>query len=446
MTPEPIIICPNCKTEIKLTESLAAPLIQAARKQYEEKMAHKEAEVAKREASIQEQQAALTKAQESVADEVAARVKTEREKIAVEETKKARLMLENDIEQKANEVADLQQVLKDRDAKLAEAQKVQAELIRKERELDDAKREMELTIEKRIQDSLVAVRDRAKQEAEEGLKLKVLEKEEQISSMQRQIEELKRKAEQGSQQLQGEAQELELESLLRAKFPRDNIEPVAKGEFGGDVLHHVNGPTGQLCGTILWESKRTKNWSDSWLSKLRDDQRKARADIALIVTQAVPKGVDSFDFIDGVWVTESRCAIPVAIALRQSLIELSAARQAGEGQQTKMEMVYQYLTGSRFRHRVEAIVERFSDMQADLEKERKMMTRLWAKREVQIRGVVESTVGMYGDLQGIAGKSLQEIDGLDTRLLESSAEQSALSATAGADKNGSGGNNNGDNL
>ena len=153
--------------------------------------------------------------------------------------------------------------------------------------------------------------------------------------MQRQIEELRRKAEQGSQQLQGEAQELELEASLRARFPRDLIEPVPKGEFGGDVLQRVIGPLDQPCGTILWESKRTKNWSDGWLAKLRDDQRKAKADIALIVSSALPKGVHTFDQIDGVWVTDARCAVPVAIALRQSLIELAAARQAREGQQTQ---------------------------------------------------------------------------------------------------------------
>jgi hypothetical protein len=314
----------------------------------------------------------------------------------------------------------LQGVLKDRDSKLAEAQKAQADLIRKQRELDDAKREIDLTVEKRVQESLGTVRDKAKLEAEEGLKLKVLEKEEQIASMQRQIEELRRRAEQGSQQLQGEAQELELESLLRTKFMRDTIDPVPKGEFGGDVLHRVIGPLGQHCGTILWESKRTKNWSDGWLPKLRDDQRAAKAEIALLVSQVLPKGVEAFDFIDGVWVTESRCAIPVALALRQSLIELATARQAGEGQKTKMELVYQYLTGPRFRHRVEAIVEKFEDMQADLDKERKTMTRLWAKREEQIKGVIETTVGMYGDLQGIAGRTMQEIEGLETRLLESS--------------------------
>jgi hypothetical protein len=237
--------------------------------------------------------------------------------------------------------------------------------------------------------------------------------------MQRQIEELKRKAEQGSQQLQGEAQELELEAILRGRFPRDTIEPVAKGEFGGDLLHRVFGPTGQLCGTILWETKRTKSWSDGWLPKLRDDQRAAKADIALIVSHALPKEMDGpFDFLGGVWVTEPRCAVPVAIALRESLIALSATRQAGEGRLTKMEMIYQYLTGPRFRLRVEAIVEKFTEMQTDLDRERKVMTRLWAKREEQIRGVIESTAGMYGDLQGIAGKTLQEIEGLEVQLLD----------------------------
>ena len=197
------------------------------------------------------------------------------------------------------------------------------------------------------------------------------------------------------------------------------IEPVPKGEFGGDVLHRVNGPFDQQCGTILWELKQTKNWSDGWLAKLRNDQRAANAELAVLVSHVLPKGVSAFDLIDGVWVIESRYAIPVATILRQSLIELSAVRKAGEGQQTKTELVYQYLTGPQFRHRIEAIVEKFSDMQADLDRERKVMTRLWAKREAQIRGVIESTAGMYGDLQGIAGKTLQEIEGLEMRLLDS---------------------------
>lgn len=194
--------------------------------------------------------------------------------------------------------------------------------------------------------------------------------------MQRQIEVLKQKAEQGSQQAQGEVQELAPESLLAAKFPSDRVEPVPKGESGADVLQRVLSPSGQQCGTLLWESKRTKNWSDSWLGKLRNDQRAARADFAVFVTRALPKGVESFDLMEGIWVVEYRCAIPVAIALRQSLIEVATVRQINAGQRTKMGMVYEYLTGPRFRAHVESIVEKFTEMEADLANERKTMTRL----------------------------------------------------------------------
>lgn len=417
---EPAIKCPKCSTEIKLTEQLAAPIIETTRRKFEQALAQKDAEVARREAELRGEKAALAKERASIAEEVAARVAAEREEIAAAEIKKAKALAAADIAQKARELAELNEVLRDRDGKLAEAQKAQAELIRKQRELDDARREMDLTIEKRVQESLADVRQKAKVEAEEALKLRVLEKEEQIASMQRQIEDLKRKAEQGSQQLQGEALELELEKTLRGKFPRDLIEPVPKGEFGGDVVQRVMGPFDQPCGAILWESKRTKNWSDGWLAKLRADQRAAKAEIALLVSNALPKGVESFDLVDGIWVTEARCAVPVAIALRQSLIELTGARHSRQGQETKMELVYEYLTGPRFRHRVEAIVEKFSDMQADLERERKAMTRLWAKREAQIKGVIEATVGMYGDVQGIAGKAVEEIEALSLPMLEAS--------------------------
>src|SRR6266568_7597230 len=206
---EPTIICPNCKSEIKLTESLAAPLIEATRRQYDQKIAQKDAEVAKREAAIRDHEAALAKQKAAMDEETEAKLKAGREKIAAEEARKAKLLVGADLEQRSKELAELQEVLKERDTKLAEAQKAQADLIRKQRELDDAKREMDLTIEKRVQESLGSVRDKAKLEAEEGLKLRVLEKEEQIAGMQRQIEELRRKAEQGSQQLQGEALELE---------------------------------------------------------------------------------------------------------------------------------------------------------------------------------------------------------------------------------------------
>lgn len=415
---EPTITCPNCSTKIKLTESLAAPLIEATRKELRAKVEEQEAGVLKREKILIEQQKTVADAQKAIDEKVTEKLISERKEIKAEEIKKAKQASALDLEEKARELTELQEINQQQNTKLEVAQKAQADFAKKHRELDDAKREFELTIETRVNDSVEEVRQKAKLEVEGVLKLKVSERDEQIASMNRQIEELKRKSEQGSQQLQGEVLELELEEMLRSKFPFDSIEPVAKGEFGGDVIQRVFSPSGLSCGVMLWEAKRTKNWSDKWLAKLRDDQRTAKAEVSILISQALPKDTVSFEKIDGVWVCAPQYAVPLVFALRQTLIQVANSRQSQEGQQTKKELVYDYLTGPRFRHRVEAIVEKFSDMRTDLDREKRSMTRLWAKREAQIQGVIDSTVGMYGDLQGIAGQALQEIEGLEVPLIE----------------------------
>ena len=419
---EPTITCPNCKQEIKLTESLAAPLVEATRNRFEQLLSQKDMDVVRRENEIDVAKEKLANAKKSLDDEVSVKVEDqlikERTRIIDEETKKAKKAVSSDLAQKEKDLTELQAVIEINQEKLAEAQSAQANIIKKERELDDARREIGLTVEKGIKDKLIETRERAKREAEESLKLNIAEKDQTISSMQSKIEDLMKKADQGSQQLQGEVQELELEENLRREFSLDVIEPVPKGEFGGDVVQRVVSVSGQPCGMILWESKRTKNWSDGWLPKLREDQRAAKADIAVIVSQSLPKGLDTFQTIDGVCVTHPRLVLPVATLLRQSLIEVAQSRQAIQGQQAKTEMVYDYLTSSRFRQRIEAIVEAFSTMQTDLEREKKVITKQWAKRDEQINRVMKSTVGMYGDLQGIAGKSLQEIESLEMQLLE----------------------------
>ena len=408
---EPTITCPNCKTEIKLTESLAAPLVESTRRQFEERLKKQEQEISAREAAVK-------KELEAIEAQVAAKLKSERVAIVAVEAKKAREAVSDELLKAQQEKMATEELLENRNRKLAEAQKIEIELRRDRQNLQDEKEQFEVTKQRALDEERAKIREAAQKDADEQSRLKLAEKEKTIGDLQTKLQEALRKAEQGSQQLQGEVSELELEGLLRLNFPTDTIEPVAKGEFGGDVLQRVVGPLGQSCGSILWESKRTKNWADGWLPKLREDQRAAKAEIALLVTQALPKGTESFNLIDGVCVTEPRCAIPVAIMLRQSLIDLAKVRLAREGQQTKMELVYQYLTGPGFRHRVEAIVEKFSDMREDLEKERKAMTKLWAKRDLQIRGVIEATAGMYGDLQGIAGRSFQEIEGLALPALE----------------------------
>lgn len=377
MATEPTIVCPKCRADIKLTESLAAPLLESARRESAEKL------------------------------------RQERAVIEAEAQKKAKLVVAADLDEKLCEIATLKEVARARDAKLAESQKVQAELLREKIALDEQKRELELTIATRVQAGLSGVREAAQREAAEEHRLKALEKEQQLAALQRQIEELKRRAEQGSQQLQGEVQELELEALLKSRFPGDSIEPVAKGEHGGDALQRVCGPLGQACGAILWESKRTKNWSDGWLAKLRDDQRAAGAIISVIVSQALPKGVDAFEWIGDVWVVHPRFAIPLAVALRNSLLEVASARRSLEGQETKKGRIYDYVTGPRFRQKVQAIAEAFSSMQEDLFREKRAIEKLWSKRQEQIERLILATSRMAGELEGVAGAPLLAIEGLD---------------------------------
>ena len=200
--------------------------------------------------------------------------------------------------------------------------------------------------------------------------------------------------------------EIELESILRNAFPMDQLHPVPKGLSGADVIHKVLSRSGVLCGTIVWEAKRTKAWSDSWLQKAKDDQRAEKAELAVIVTEALPRKCDYFTRIKGVWVTSPKCALSLAVGLRYQLAEVALARMAATGKAERLEALYEYVTGAEFRHRVEVIVEAFTDLQADQHDERRAAERRWARREKQLQRVIASTAGMYGDLQGLIGPSM----------------------------------------
>lgn len=391
---DPTLSCPHCGNTIHLTESLAAPLLAAERRRFQVEMTRARA--------TQEERLALA-----------------RTEIAADERRKAETAAGERFADQTRELADARQLLQERDRRLTEALAAQAEAMRRQRELDDKLREADVVVEKRIADALGAARQQARQEAEHDLRLRVTEREETIASLQKKLEEMQRKLEAGSQQRQGEVLELEIEARLRLRFPVDRIDPVAKGDRGGDALQRVVGPQGQDCGAILWESKRTLRWNDAWLDKLKQDQRDARAEVAVIVSEALPRGVEHFDLVDGVWIVEPRVAMAIATSLRHSLIELASARQAATGQHGKMELVYRYLTGPHFRQRVQAIVESFTTMQDDLQRERRLFTKHWARREAQIDRVLQSTLGMYGDLQGIAGGGeLFELEGLELPALD----------------------------
>lgn len=404
------IICPNCNYEIKLTEAISAPIVEKLRRQFEADARKQSEDLARRERAIAEGAAELEKAKEDIDARVAEQVKAERGRVAKEEAKRVAETL-------ATEMADLRHQLEEKGKKLDEAQKNELDLRKQRRALEERQRQMQLEIDRKLDEERKRIREAAQEELAEEHRLKEAEKEQQLAAMRKQIDDLKRKAEQGSQQMQGEVLELELETLLATWFPADTIEPVSKGVHGGDVLQHVHDGNGNACGTIIWESKRTKAWSDGWLPKLRDDQREAQAELAALVTVAMPREVTTFALIDGVWVTGGACIVGLATALRMSLIEAHTVRQAQQGRQGKMEVLYAYLAGPQFRQRVEAIFESFSVLRDDLEQEKRALQRIWAKREKQIDRVLTNTVGLHGDVAGIIGGSLPEIEAIELRAL-----------------------------
>ena len=425
---EPALICPKCGESIKLTESLAAPLVAATRAQYEQQLADQaknfqaekqlvakqqeanDARAAELEAATRKQEQAVAQA---VQDGIAKQLAGERKKIAEQESIRARQQVEDELKREREAAALQKERIQYLNSKLTLARAAETDLLKKQQQLEDKERELERDLQKGIAAARTEERAKALAEVQGDLDLKVQDRDNKIAQLLTQIDSLKRKAEQSSQQAQGESLEVALEHQLRSQFPFDLIEPVAKGEFGGDVLQHVRDQSGQLCGKILWESKRTKAWSDSWLSKLKGDQRAAHADLAVIVSQTMPKDVVHFDHMEGIWVSSLGCILPVANALRVSVIELAGARRSNEGQESKAQLIYAYLTGPRFKHRIECIAEKFTELRGDLDKERKWMNKQWAKRDSELLAVLEATSGMYGDLQGIAGQSLKEIDALE---------------------------------
>jgi len=286
------------------------------------------------------------------------------------------------------------------------------ELLDEIRALRRKDEERELEMKKKLLQEEEKIRAEASKKAEEEHRLKDSEKDKKLSDALKQVEELKSKIEQGSQQTQGEALELELEERLAAEFPMDKISEVKKGQRGADVVQEVVDKLGRSCGTILWESKNAK-WSESWIGKLREDQRAAKADLAVLVSVNLPESVDSFSYINGVWVVGANYYLPLALALRFNLVSLHHEKQNQDGQEEKMQILYQYLTGAEFRHRVEAIVEAFGIMQNELEREKRWFNTKWARQEKEIRKVIDNTHGMYGDLQGVIGRSLPEIKTLE---------------------------------
>lgn len=308
----------------------------------------------------------------------------------------------------------------EKNKKIQEKNALELEFMKKQREWHDEKERMEVEIEKRLIKESTVLQERAQLQIQEQLRLKEeqsrlrdAEKDKKIEDMQKLIEDLQRKSQQGSQQLQGEVAELELAEMLRSAFRYDDIADVPKGVRGADIIQTVQTQFGVDCGKIIWESKRTKAWSNEWITKLKEDQRSVKAAMAVIISTVLPKGVERIGNVDGVWVTDFSSAIGLAMALRQGLIDVSRTKSANEGRNEKMEMVYGYLAGEEFRQKIQAIVESFMSMKNDLDKEKIAMNKLWAQREKSIERIMINTTGMFGDIQGIIGGALQGVSLLE---------------------------------
>jgi hypothetical protein len=380
MAHEQSIACPSCGKKIPLTRALRADIETSLKAEFDER-------------------------ERVLRDDYERRLDADRVRVEKGAAKKAEKML-------AHEVAGLKEQLKDQAKEIDDARRVELALRKREQALERKQADLEITIARTVADERARILADTKDRLAEEHRLKDSERERQLAEMRRQIEDLKRKADQGSQQLQGEAGEDALEGILRVAFPMDDIGGIGQGVRGADVHQIVVDPCGVKRGAILWECKNARHWSDAWIAKLKADQRSLRAEVAVLVTAALPKDCRRFTMVDGVLVTDFACAGALAAVVRANLLELARARHAALQKHDTLELLFRYLSGVEFRQRVEAMVEAFAAMRAELDQERRAAERSWARRAKQIDTVTFSISGLYGDLQGMV-PSLPRIRSLE---------------------------------
>ncbi|PJC30442.1 DUF2130 domain-containing protein [Candidatus Roizmanbacteria bacterium CG_4_9_14_0_2_um_filter_39_13] len=386
------IICPNCKKNIPLTEAISHQLDE----KYKQEITRlKERNEQERERLIQLSKVRIQEEKEKTAKEVETNLKKK-----IKEEMELKL---KDTENESNEVKEQNNKLQDQLLELAKGM----------RKLQNENRLKEIEMQKTFAEEQEKLRKEEQVRIEEEFKLKLREKDKKLEDVVKSNEDLRRKLEQGSQQMQGEVLELAIEELLKKEFPFDEIKEVPKGINGADIIQVVKNRGGRVCGQIVWETKRTKNWSNLWISKLKQDQRNVKAEIAVLISEALPDGIINFGMIDGVWVCGFAFISGVAFALRTQLLEVSIVKSVQKGQDSKMELLYDYVTSMEFRHRVEAIIEAFNNMQEEIEKERRWFALKWSREEKNLRKVLDTTMGMHGDLQSIMGKSISELKGIE---------------------------------
>ena len=402
--------CPNCDYEIDVNEILAEQVEDQLEKKFQKQLneslekeraksrAIEERVQAEREAIVKQQEEYQTKLESAVNS----KVKQEKSKIEAKLKKK----LQDD---QADMLESLQKELNEKSAQVKELNKTKALISQLEREKDEIKGSVELEVQKKLSEKIVLEREKIQKIESDKAQFKILEQEKMNHQLTEKINELKRKAEQGSMQLQGEVQEIAIEEWLAASFPYDEITEIKKGATGADCVQIVNMPSRQNCGSILYESKRTKSFQPAWIEKFKTDLRKKKANFGVLVTAVMPKDMERLGQKEGIWICTFDEFKGLSKVLRESVIQLSTALIAQDNKGDKMAMLYDFLTGSEFRMQVEAIVSGFTQMEMDLTKEKRAMQKIWSQREKQIEKVVSSTINMYGSIKGIAGNAVQDI-------------------------------------
>lgn len=404
------IACPNCGTHIDVNDILAHQLEEQIQRKYQNELNETRNEFAKKQEVLQREKEEFEekKRRENELFQERFEQKLKEERKNLEEKLKLKL-----IQEQGEQFADLQKELNEKSEQIKELNRTKAEIEKLKREKDELKEAVEAESQRKLNAQLQEEKEKIRKTEEERNELRVRELLKQLEDQKKLTEEMKRKQEQGSMQLQGEVQELAIEEWLMANFPMDTIEEIRKGARGGDCIQTVHTRVQQNCGTIYYESKRAKDFSPSWIEKFKADIRDKGADIGVLVTEVMPSDMQRMGMKDGIWICTYEEFKGLCSVLRETIIQISSTLVAQENKGDKMHLLYDFLTSSTFRMQVEAIVEGFTQMKADLESEKRSMQRIWKQREKQIEKVIVNTIDMYGSVKGIAGNAVQEVKALE---------------------------------
>ncbi|WQZ68558.1 DUF2130 domain-containing protein [Helicobacter pylori] len=415
------ITCPKCQTLIDVREVLYKQIelenqnkFLAQQKAFEKEVNEKRAQYQSYFKNLEQKEEALkerAKEQQAQFDDAVKQasalvLQDERAKIIEEARKNAFLE-----QQKGLEL--LQKELDEKSKQVQELHQKEAEIERLKRENNEAESRLKAENEKKLNEKLDLEREKIEKALHEKNELKFKQQEEQLEMLRNELKNAQRKAELSSQQFQGEVQELAIEEFLRQKFPLDSVEEIKKGQRGGDCIQVVHTREFQNCGKIYYESKRTKEFQKAWVEKLKSDMREIGADVGVIVSEALPKEMERMGLFEGVWVCSFEEFKGLSAVLREGVIQVGLAKKSQENKGDKVNLLYHYLTSSEFSMQVNAIIEGFEQLRADLESEKRAMARIWKSREKQMEKVFEGTINMYGSIKGIAGNVIGQVKALE---------------------------------